>query len=51
MTVRDSSGAVVQFLFGEDGLDPTMASLLGERWYIQEDVFVSESEDVTVSDL
>ena len=32
MTVRDSSGAVVQFLFGEDGLDPTMASLLGECW-------------------
>jgi DNA-directed RNA polymerase I subunit RPA1 len=31
MTVRDSSGAVVQFLYGEDGLDPTMASLLGER--------------------
>jgi DNA-directed RNA polymerase beta' subunit len=31
MTVRDSSGAIVQFLYGEDGLDPTMASLLGEK--------------------
>ena len=29
MTVRDSSGSIVQFLYGEDGLDPTAASLLG----------------------
>lgn len=31
MTVRDSAGTVIQFLYGEDGLDPTMASLLG-KW-------------------
>ena len=30
MTVRDSAGTVIQFLYGEDGLDPTMASLLGK---------------------
>ena len=30
MTVRDSSGCVVQFLYGEDGLDPTCAAVLGE---------------------
>ena len=30
MTVRDSSGSVVQFLYGEDGLDPTCASVLGK---------------------
>ena len=30
MTVRDSSGSVIQFLYGEDGLDPTCASVLGE---------------------
>ena len=31
MTVRDSSGSIVQFLYGEDGLDPTAASLLGKK--------------------
>jgi DNA-directed RNA polymerase I subunit RPA1 len=29
MTVRDSAGNVVQFLYGEDGLDTTSAALLG----------------------
>jgi DNA-directed RNA polymerase I subunit RPA1 len=28
-TVRDSGGNVIQFLYGEDGLDPVEASLLG----------------------
>jgi len=28
MTVRDSAGNIVQFLYGEDGLDPVSASLL-----------------------
>lgn len=28
MTVRDSAGNIVQFLYGEDGLDPVAASLL-----------------------
>ena len=28
-TVRDSSNAIVQFNYGEDGLDPTLAALLG----------------------
>jgi hypothetical protein len=31
MTVRDSAGCIVQFLYGEDGLDPTSASLLGGK--------------------
>jgi hypothetical protein len=33
MTVRDSAGCIVQFLYGEDGLDPTSASLLGTFAY------------------
>ena len=28
MTVRDSGGNVVQFLYGEDGLDPCQSALL-----------------------
>jgi DNA-directed RNA polymerase I subunit RPA1 len=29
MTVRDSASNIVQFLYGEDGLDPTHSNLLG----------------------
>ena len=29
MTVRDSAGNIVQFLYGDDGLDPTCSALLG----------------------
>jgi DNA-directed RNA polymerase I subunit RPA1 len=29
MTVRDSAGNIVQFLYGDDGLDPTSSALLG----------------------
>lgn len=29
MTVRDGSDSIVQFNYGEDGLDPTLAALLG----------------------
>ena len=31
MTVRDGSSNIVQFLYGEDGLDPTAAALLGGK--------------------
>ena len=31
MTVRDGSSNVVQFLYGDDGLDPTAAALLGGK--------------------
>lgn len=31
MTVRDSGGNVIQFLYGEDGLDPVSAGLLGGK--------------------
>lgn len=31
MTVRDSGGNVVQFLYGEDGLDPVNTALLGGK--------------------
>jgi len=30
-TVRDSSGSIVQFNYGEDGLDPVQSSLLGGK--------------------
>lgn len=30
-TVRDSAGNIVQFLYGEDGLDPIQAALLGGK--------------------
>jgi DNA-directed RNA polymerase I subunit RPA1 len=31
MTVRDSAGNIVQFLYGEDGIDATACSLLGGK--------------------
>lgn len=31
MTVRDSGNNVIQFLYGDDGLDPTCATLLGGK--------------------
>ena len=31
MTVRDSGGNIVQFFYGEDGLDPMSAGLLGGK--------------------
>lgn len=31
MTVRDSGSNVIQFLYGEDGLDPVNTSLLGGK--------------------
>jgi DNA-directed RNA polymerase I subunit RPA1 len=31
MTVRDSAGKIIQFLYGEDGLDPMSAGLLGGK--------------------
>ncbi len=31
MTVRDSAGKIIQFLYGEDGLDPMSATLLGGK--------------------
>ena len=31
MTVRDSGGNIIQFLYGEDGLDPCSAALLGGK--------------------
>ena len=30
-TVRDSDGSVVQFQYGEDGIDPTKTPFLGEQ--------------------
>lgn len=44
LTVRDSDGSVVQFLYGEDGLDIPKTQFLQPRQF----PFIEENYEVTV---
>lgn len=54
LTVRDSDGSVIQFLYGEDGLDvpktqflqPKQFSFIAENYEVCENVFYCQVKNV-----